>query len=144
MDHLPAREGEAYEKMLYRGDSSSKRQASGNLREVVVYSLLPTPTVIDSKGPVAMQRNKMDKLRDVTWLLPKSTELLSLIGTPTASMSHRSKKGISKDPNPRELAAMISKGIPLGESTSLLFVDGNTSLDEEHQTPLFDEESASD
>jgi hypothetical protein len=31
--------------------------------------LLPTPTVIDSKGPIAMQRNQMDKLRDVTWLL---------------------------------------------------------------------------
>ena len=38
-----------------------------------VNALLPTPTVIDSKGPVAMQRNKMDKLRDVTWLLPTPT-----------------------------------------------------------------------
>jgi hypothetical protein len=43
MDHLPAREGEAYDRMLYRGGSSSKREASGNLREVVVHSLLPTP-----------------------------------------------------------------------------------------------------
>ena len=38
-----------------------------------VNALLPTPTVIDSKGPVAMQRNQMDKLRDVTWLLPTPT-----------------------------------------------------------------------
>jgi hypothetical protein len=34
------------------------------------YSWLPTPTVIDSKGPIALQRNQMDKLRDITWLLP--------------------------------------------------------------------------
>lgn len=30
------------------------------------FSSLPTPTVIDSKGPVAMQKNQMDKLRDIT------------------------------------------------------------------------------
>jgi hypothetical protein len=47
MDHLPAREGEAYERMLFRGGSTSKREASGNLREVVVHSLLPTPAVMD-------------------------------------------------------------------------------------------------
>ena len=41
MDSLPAREGEAYERVLHRGGESSRRKTSGNLREVVVHSLLP-------------------------------------------------------------------------------------------------------
>lgn len=51
MEHLPVREGEAYEKHLHRGDlNGSRRKAGSNLREVVVHDLLPTPTTSDANG----------------------------------------------------------------------------------------------
>ena len=61
MDGLPAREGEAYELNLRRGDpNGSRREMSGNLREVVVHDLLPTVTAQDGKytgGPSQFNRN---------------------------------------------------------------------------------------
>ena len=51
-----------------------------NFLEEQIAALLPTPTVIYSKGPIAMQKNQMDKLRDITWLLP--TPLTSDANTP--------------------------------------------------------------
>lgn len=51
MEHLPVREGEAYEKHLHRGDlNGSRRNAGSNLREVVVHDLLPTPAAADGSG----------------------------------------------------------------------------------------------
>ena len=41
----------------------------------------------------------------------------NLIGTPTASMTHRSEKGISKNLTPREIAARLSNGISLDSPT---------------------------
>jgi hypothetical protein len=46
MDSLPARVGEAYERMMANGNRKN-RQASGNLREQVIHNL-PTPTVSDT------------------------------------------------------------------------------------------------
>jgi len=48
MDSLPVREGAAWEKAKRRGNSSSVREDSGNLREVVIHNL-PTPAARDYK-----------------------------------------------------------------------------------------------
>lgn len=51
MEHLPPREGEAYELNLRRGDpEGSRREQSGNLREVVFHDLLPTVTTSEGTG----------------------------------------------------------------------------------------------
>jgi DNA (cytosine-5)-methyltransferase 1 len=57
MEHLPARTGEAREKQLYRGGSSSRRSSSGNLREDILelpgipaLKLFNTPTTMDAKA----------------------------------------------------------------------------------------------
>lgn len=48
MDGLPAREGDAYELNLRRGNpDGSRREMSGNLREVVIHNLMPTPNTMD-------------------------------------------------------------------------------------------------
>jgi hypothetical protein len=54
MDSLPARSGEARERNLHRGGSTSRRTSSGNLREDVVYllpktELLPTPNTMEHR-----------------------------------------------------------------------------------------------
>lgn len=76
MDGLPPREGEAYELNLRRGDpEGSRREMSGNLREVVVHDLLPTITVQDGKnnaGPSQHERNTKPLNVEVT-LLPTVT-----------------------------------------------------------------------
>lgn len=61
MDTLPAREGEARERQLRRGegDTASKRTATGNLREDIL-NLLPTPVTADHKqndSPAAWERH---------------------------------------------------------------------------------------
>lgn len=43
MDSLPVRDGEAREKHMHRGGSTSRRASTGNLREEVVNELLGTP-----------------------------------------------------------------------------------------------------
>lgn len=49
MDMLPAREGEALEKVLHRGDlTGSRRAQASNLRERVAMELMPTPVANDS------------------------------------------------------------------------------------------------
>ena len=51
MEHLPVREGDDYEKHLYRDDLTGSRRAHGsNLREVIVNELLPTPTTQDGSN----------------------------------------------------------------------------------------------
>jgi hypothetical protein len=49
MEHLPARQGEARERQLYRGGSESRRTSSGNLREDIL-DLMQTPTTMDAKA----------------------------------------------------------------------------------------------
>jgi len=59
MDHLPARTGDAYELNLRRGDpNGSRREMSGNIREVVINELLPTTAARDFKDGQA------DHIRD--------------------------------------------------------------------------------
>lgn len=49
MEHLPARTGEARERILHRGDMTGSRRSSvGNLREDIL-DLLPTPVTTDHK-----------------------------------------------------------------------------------------------
>jgi hypothetical protein len=116
-----------------------------------INQLLPTPTVMDIGSNYTPEewaewkaKQKAAHNNGNGHGASLTQEALSLIGTPTASMSHRSKRGIGKDPNPRELAAMINMGLPLGAPTSLLFTDGKTPSDDLHQPPLFDEASATD
>jgi hypothetical protein len=50
MEHLPARTGDAKERQLRRGGSSSRRNSSGNLREDILEiepELLPTPQALE-------------------------------------------------------------------------------------------------
>jgi hypothetical protein len=120
-----------------------------NLENALAF--LPTPTVMDMGSNYTPEEWAAWKAKQKAAHnngnghgASLTQEALSLIGTPTASMSHRSKRGIGKDPNPRELAAMINMGLPLGAPTSLLFTDGKTPSDDLHQPPLFDEASATD
>jgi hypothetical protein len=115
----------------------------------VVGRLLPTPAVNDmgaGKDPQAWDewaaRQKAADGRPAPHGKSLEQEALRMLGTPTATMTHRSKRGIGKVPNPREIAAMVDKGIPIGASTSLLFSDGNTPSDDQHQPQLFDETTA--
>ena len=112
------------------------------------YSSLPTPAVNDmgaGKDPQAWNewaaRQKAADGRPAPHGKSLEQEALKMLGTPTASMTHRSRRGIRKVPNPREIAAMVDKGIPIGANTSLLFSDGKPSLDAARQPPLFGEAS---
>ena len=81
MDTLPAREGEARERQLRRGDSSSRRSSSGNLREDIL-QVLPTPTTQDSSG--ICRDHGGDLLHEVTCGCSRATRR-ELMRTPTAS-----------------------------------------------------------
>jgi len=69
----------------------------GSATETV--NLLPTPLA----GSMGRNRNSPHQVG-------VDEAILSLLGTPTAAMSHRSPQGISKNPNPREIAAMVDQG----------------------------------
>lgn len=61
MDSLPAREGEARERQLHRGDmNSTRRQNMGNLREDILEAVehLPTPNARDGDGGGAQHPDK--------------------------------------------------------------------------------------
>jgi DNA (cytosine-5)-methyltransferase 1 len=67
MEHLPARTGEAREKQLYRGGSSSRRNSSGNLREDIL-ALMPTPVASEgTKAPSQQTSETKSKIGQV-WL----------------------------------------------------------------------------
>lgn len=58
MDHLPVREGEALERCLHRGTSTSRRKVSGRLNEQIAYPRMwPTPMSRDWKGKTNSNRN---------------------------------------------------------------------------------------
>jgi hypothetical protein len=116
-----------------RNQTISQREGPQNLENAL--ALLPTPAVNDmgaGKEPQAWEewsaRQKAADGRPAPHGKSLEQEALRMIGTPTARMTHRSKRGMGKEPNPRELAAMVSKGIRPGEPTSLLFTDGQTPL----------------
>ena len=59
MDHLPARDGDAMEKHLHRGNTGSRRMSSGNLREDILN--LPTPKAMDGiKGNLKTSQERKD------------------------------------------------------------------------------------
>jgi hypothetical protein len=100
-------------------------------------ALLPTPRAQNGEGrnqsiwarPIDQPQN----LENAIALLPTPM----LLGTPTAAMTHQSARGISKNPNPRELAAQVAQGIPIGANIRLPSTAGSTSSDESHPLPLF-------
>jgi DNA (cytosine-5)-methyltransferase 1 len=83
MEHLPPRTGEARERQLHRGGSSSRRNSSGNLREDVL-DLLPTPITRDYKdGSAAQTRDGKTSTDTVARAIFNSGEVT--LPTPTAS-----------------------------------------------------------
>ena len=101
MDNLPAREGEAYERMLRRGKTNgSRREKSGNLREVIHHNL-PTPATSEpgfTFQPVDKDGNPTDNPNE-RWYHPKTGRLVQkgikqvldegLLRTPAASEGER-------------------------------------------------------
>lgn len=58
MEHLPVREGEALERALHRGNSTSRRRVSGRLSEQVMYpEMFPTPTTQEVEHPNLKLKN---------------------------------------------------------------------------------------
>jgi DNA (cytosine-5)-methyltransferase 1 len=83
MEHLPARTGEARERQLYRGGSTSRRNSSGNLREDIL-DLIPTPTTRDYKdGSQPHERGGKVQTDTVARAVFNSGEIN--LPTPTAS-----------------------------------------------------------
>jgi hypothetical protein len=118
MDHLPAREGEAYERMLYRGGSSSKREASGNLREVVIHSLLPTPRANNAES---RSSNIYHRFYRDNWITCNIENVIASVVDPD-----RTRLQVSGATTPPQSNA------------------GNTSLDDPHQPQLFNEMTDND
>jgi len=61
MDHLNARTGEARERQLHRGGSTSRRNTTGNLREDII-ALMPTPNTLDylpARSPEKIAESKL-------------------------------------------------------------------------------------
>jgi hypothetical protein len=62
MDHLDARTGEARERQLHRGGSTSRRNTTGNLREDII-ALMPTPNTLDHLPARSPEKIAESKLR---------------------------------------------------------------------------------
>lgn len=93
-DSVPARSGEARERQLHRGGSSSRRKSSGNLREDIM-ELLPTPITSDLKG--TSPNDSFKQLRGVNKLLP----------TPTTMDSRQGDNESSKNRNSPSVGALV-------------------------------------
>ncbi len=92
MEHLPARTGEARERQLYRGGSTSRRNSSGNLREDIL-DLIPTPTTRDYKdGSQPHERDGKVQTDTVARAVFNSGEVL--LGTPRATAANSSSKQV--------------------------------------------------
>jgi hypothetical protein len=92
MEHLPARTGEARERQLYRGGSTSRRNSSGNLREDIL-DLIPTPTTRDYKdGSEPHERYGKVQTDTVARAVFNSGEVL--LGTPRANAANSSSKQV--------------------------------------------------
>jgi hypothetical protein len=101
MEHLPARTGEARERQLYRGGSTSMRKSSGNLREDIL-DLIPTPTTRDYKdGSEPHERDGKIQTDTVARAVFNSGEIN--LPTPTASDW--------KGPNHSQSGSASSRGI---------------------------------
>jgi hypothetical protein len=90
MEHLPAREGEAYESAKNSGGRKN-RQATGNLREQVIHSL-PTPTARDHKEQTLGWTWQRDGVTQED-TLPRA--LTQLLPTPKAT-SNESQQNLAK------------------------------------------------
>jgi hypothetical protein len=67
MEHLPARTGEARERQLYRGGSTSRRNSSGNLREDIL-DLMPTPVASEGTKAPSQQTSETKSKTGQVWL----------------------------------------------------------------------------
>jgi hypothetical protein len=67
MEHLPARTGEARERQLYRGGSTSRRNSSGNLREDIL-DLMPTPVASEGTKAPSQQTSATKSKTGQVWL----------------------------------------------------------------------------
>lgn len=95
MEHLPARTGDAKERQLHRGGSTSRRSSSGNLREDIV-DLIPTPTTRDYKdGSAPHEREGEVQTDTVARAIFNSGEVL----LPTTRVS------MGNGPTSKEIAA---------------------------------------
>jgi hypothetical protein len=153
ISHLPtprAANGEERNQTIYKRKGVDDWQGSRlNLENAL--ALLPTPAVNDmgaGKDPNAWQewaaRQKPSDGRPAPHGKSLEQEAIKMLGTPTATMTHRSRRGIRKVPNPREVAALVDMGLPIGAPTSSLFPDGQPSLDDLLQPLPFDETTATD
>lgn len=127
MDSLPAREGEARERQLRRGDpNGSRRKSMGNLREDIVH--LPTPNARDSDGRGAQHPDKRKAGGHQVCLTDAATIMASKFG-PYAEAVQRWEQATRPAPDPTQpntkgkpqLAAAFAEwmmGLPEGWVTS--------------------------
>jgi hypothetical protein len=138
---------QAWDEWAARQTAADGRPAPhGKSLEQEAIRMLPTPTARDHKDfQIEAAKHRPEATDTLNRALAHQFQIKtrSLMGTPTASMSHRSKRGISKAANPREIARMVEKGLPIGEPTHLLFEDGSPSPDLPHNQ-LFTEPTVSD
>lgn len=127
MDSLPAREGEARERQLRRGDpNGSRRKSMGNLREDIVH--LPTPNARDGGGGGAQHPDKRKAGGHQVCLTDAATIMASKFG-PYAEAVQRWEQATRPAPDPTQpntkgkpqLAAAFAEwmmGLPEGWVTS--------------------------
>ena len=85
MDHLDARTGEARERQLHRGGSTSRRNTTGNLREDII-ALMPTPNTLDHLPARSPEKIAESKLRTPGgYSNVRETVVNDLFPTPVAS-----------------------------------------------------------
>jgi hypothetical protein len=93
MEHLPARTGEARERQLYRGGSTSRRNSSGNLREDIL-DLMPTPVASEGTKAPSQQTSATKSKTGQVWLSNVAKDLEPLLGTPRATAANSSSKQV--------------------------------------------------
>jgi hypothetical protein len=85
MDYLDARTGEARERQLHRGGSTSRRNTTGNLREDII-ALMPTPNTLDHLPARSPEKIAESKLRTPGgYSNVRETVVNDLFPTPVAS-----------------------------------------------------------
>jgi len=112
-----------------RQKSSDGRPAPhGRSLAIEAQRLLPTPTTQHASGGYNPDWGHGMTLLD-------AAKEIHLLGTPTATMRHRSERGISKNPNPAEVA---SQAALTGVITQRPSPDGSASQDDQphHQLSL--------
>jgi hypothetical protein len=98
----------------------------GKSLEIEAQRLLPTPTQQHSSGGYNPEWGHGMTLLD-------AAKEIHLLGTPTATMRHGSDKGISKNPNPAEVAAQAAQTGVITQRPSLV---GSASSEDQPQHQL--------